>query len=659
MAAILGDLTRKYQNKSILINADIVSIISQIQLTSDLISVRNAVPLTIVLNDLNRKAGDYTQLGIRDYLSLITQIQKNTDAINILSGLPQVTVLGAIFRNCIDNIEPTINDFLFIIDQVQSNRDAILNLPSTYILQVIQGNFNLSTVNVQLFKSNPAAMPVTTATINVTANSINLVYTPPTLQVLWDNIAALADYGHGPVTTNAQGGFFKETTLVNQCANKDVCLGIRSLGNNKPNLHNLLFNGDQSITPTNGLLFFKDEAVNPQFIDRGNFDKYIRFFNGPPNVGYYETNPGSISPNITHPIDFFMGLRYNPHTPDEGVNRIKPLGSTTALEHLTVFDGYSPDIILANGTSLPYYIDSLLHVKVNSDNTWQVWINGVSKGTGTGVSFTTNEWIWGTNSHAMQSHIRFMIVKFGAGGFSAGDVTTIETNSQAIWPWQKPSYPFITELYYGDSSTFDSATKSWQAGRGKIRVFSGGNGIEGTHQYMWYYWRASDPLYTASDGVLTNHGQVPASVNISTIAGGNSVTQISMDGFNLMSAPVSFVTSASATADAVVTNVNANQTKYLAQRTSTATILLHPRGLGCNNYSLNAVTITVSGFTATKIDAPRGQTLVRTTYAAPGQIWDGIQGNNTTVVACITIPFDSAGTPGEMIPSRWIPDNIV
>lgn len=476
-------------------------------------------------------------------------------------------------------------------------------------------------------------------------------------QAAWDAIAALADLGHGPVTTGGAGGYFKETTLTNQCVSGDVCLGLRSFGSNKPNIHNLPFAGTQSITPSNGLLWFKDYAVNPQYIDYGQFDKFLRFFNGPPNVAYYETNPGSVSPNITQPLDLIIGIRYYPHTPDEGVNRIKPMGSTVATEHLVVFDGYSPDITLANGVTLPYYTDCVLRVLVLGDNTWQVWVNGVSQGTGTGVAFSTNEWIYGTNSHAMYCHIRYQIAKFGQ--FSTNDIATIYANSQTIWPWTKPSYPLITELYYGDNSTWDGTAKSWRAGRGHTPVFSGGTGTAGTHKYVWYWFDSGDAtLFPSGDGVLTNHRQIPASVNISTIAAGNSVSTISIDGVTLCSPCGTYATSATATADAIVTLVNGNQTQYLAERRTTATILFHPIGLGCNNYHTNAVTITASGFSPTKIDAPRSQDLVRTTYAVTGQVFDGHAGDNVMKVACIVYPFDSAGAAGEPLPTRWIPDNI-
>lgn len=476
-------------------------------------------------------------------------------------------------------------------------------------------------------------------------------------QVAWDTIAGIADLGHGPATTNGQGGFFKETGLTNQCASGDECKGLRSFGINKPSTHNLPYAGNTSLTPTNALVWFKDLTITnigPRFIDRGNWDKYLEAYNGPPNVFYYET-AGSFTAK-THPIDFIIALRYLPQTADEGVNRIKMI-NPPATQKLSAIDGWSPDITLANGNTYPFYEDCVARVLVRSDQTWEVWINGVSKGTGTATTFSTTEWIWGTNSHILGSHVRYNIVKFGT--FTDPEVALIYANSQVIWPWNtKPSFPYIQEIHYGDATTFDSATKTWTPGRGKTVVFSGGTGTEGATKYIWYYFDSADStLFPSADGVLTNHRQIPSSVNISTIASGNSVTQISIDGFNLMSTSVSFVTSSTATADAIVTNISANQTKYLAERRSTS-ILFHPIGLGCNNYSANAVTITASGFTPTKLDAPRSASLLRTTYAGTGQIFSGVAGSGTIKVTRITYPVDSAGTQGPPIPTAWILDNI-
>lgn len=481
-------------------------------------------------------------------------------------------------------------------------------------------------------------------------------------QAAWDAIVALADYGHGVMSaTSGGGGCYKETSVTNLCANGDECMGLKAFGNLQPTALKLIYKGNLALTPSNALIWWKDfgntTSLAPLYIDRGGGDKYLRMLNGPVNTSYYETDPGSISPNVVHPVDFIMAFRYVPHTPDEGVNRIKTLGSTVATERISAIDGYTPNLTTANGVTYNYYIDNILRVLVRADGTWQIWVNGVSKATGTGGTFSTNEWIWGTSSHVQQCHMRYNLVKFGE--FSSTDIASIYANSQTIWPWQKPSYPFLTEVYYGDNSTFDGTAKAWTVGLGKTPVFTGGTGTAGTHKYLWYWFDSIDTtLFPSADGVLTNVRQIPCSANISTMVAGNSVTQMSIDGFNLMSGAVSFATSATATADAIVSNINANQTKFLAQRRATATILLHPKGVGCNAYATNAITITASGFSPTKLDAPRGITLSRPAYAVTGQVFDGHQGDNIMKVMWVVIPVDSNGVEGEALPSRAIPDNI-
>jgi len=146
-------------------------------------------------------------------------------------------------------------------------------------------------------------------------------------QALWDAIAALADYGHGPRTTNGKGGFFKETTFTTQCSNGDECNGLKSLGGSPPSVPDLPFAGSTSLTPSNALVWWKDLAnttgLMPVYVDRGNWDKYLRFLNGPVNVSYYESNPGSFSA-ITHPLDFILALRYYPHTSADGNSVASP-----------------------------------------------------------------------------------------------------------------------------------------------------------------------------------------------------------------------------------------------------------------------------------------------------------------------------------------------
>lgn len=480
-------------------------------------------------------------------------------------------------------------------------------------------------------------------------------------QSLWDAIASTAHYGNSvfPVTGGG-GGAYKETAITNLCASGDECMGLKAFGSSKPTPSNLLFAGSTALHPDNALVIWKDfgnvNNLAPLYINDGGWDRYLRFWNGPPNIQYLESNPGAFTVKV-QPVDMYMLVRWIPQINDEGFGGIKVLTNNT--EKLSFIDSYTPDITLANGSAYNHYTDSLLRVQVKADNTWQVWINGVSKGTGSGVAFSTTEEWWGTNSHVLGLHVRFRMWVYGA--FSAGDVATIEANAQRIWPWTaKPTYPLLTELYYGDATTWDGSAKSWRMGRGKTVVFSGGNGVEGTHKFMWYYFEGGDAtLFPSADGILTNIRQVPSSAFINTMASGNSLTQVSIDGTNLMSAPVTWTTDLATTAAAIVSNINAFQSGFLAVYKGTGTIQFHPKGVGCNAYHTNAVTVTGSGFTPTKLDAPRSQDLVRTTYAVNGQIWFGKEGTNAISVMGVCFPFDSAGTAGTPLISRDIKDNIV
>jgi hypothetical protein len=473
----------------------------------------------------------------------------------------------------------------------------------------------------------------------------------------WDAITRISDLGHGPLTIDGQGGFFKETTNTTLCENGEEIKGIRSFGINKTSTHNLPYAGNTSLTPANAKVWFKDLTttnIGPRYIDNGGWDKYADIYNGPANVAYYET-AGSFTTK-TEPLDFITFLWYSPQTPDEGVNRVKAL-NPPATQKLSAIDGWAPDIVLADGNNYIPYQNNVARILVRADNTWQVWVNGVSKGTGTGVGFSTTEWIWGTNSHALGVHLQANIAKFGE--FTSDEINTIYTNAQLIWPWATdPKFPFIKEIHYGDATTFDTSTKTWTPGRGKTTSFVGGTGTEGSTTYAWYYYSTTDATRFPIASPIDNHVQIPASINISTIASGNSVTQISIDGFNLMSGSVSYVTSASATADAVVSNVNAFQSRFVATRTSTATILFYPNGTGSNNYAANDITSTTSGFTDTELDAPRGASLNRTTYAVAGQIFDGHEGDNTINIMRVTYPIDNIGTPGPPQASDYIRDNI-
>lgn len=475
--------------------------------------------------------------------------------------------------------------------------------------------------------------------------------------VAYDSITRFANVSlwHGPENTVSEGGFYTDTGLTTLCADGQLIQGLKSGGNSKPSTHNLPFAGSLPSVAT-AKVWYKDlfNTVGPTYFNHGQWDKGMRVHNGPANTEYFET-AGTFSSNKTHPIDIYKVIRYRPNTPDEGVNRMKPRNSTPATERVEEQDGFTPDIATANGSHLVYYVVNLIRTTVQADGSWTEYTNGVLLGSGSAgaTAFSTNEWIWGTSSHAMDCDIMWTGVKWGI--FSASEAAIIERNAAIVWPQTTPKYPFLTDAYQGDATVFNGTTNVWSW---PSVAFIGGNGTQGTTLFMWFCFDSGDVTMFPNADVLENHLQIPPSVNISTIASTNSVTSIDIDGVLMCSPCGTFATSATATADAMVTTINAYQTAFTAQRKSTATIRFWPTGTGCNNYAVNDITIVGSGFSPTSLDAPRGATLDRDTYAVPGQIFDGHEGDNTIKIARMCKPCDSNGVCGEWQSSRWVPDNI-
>lgn len=177
MSTAIGDLTRKYKDRAILVEADLLSIIAQIQYTADVINVSKGRALTTVLGSITRKAADYTQMEIRDYISIINQIQINNDDIASIKGLTPTVVLGLLSRNCQNSIPPTITDFLSIVDQVQLHLDALIVIPAIAPTLVADASiYNFTGLDTGLLRSNPRFMPADTTSFLNTGIGVNLLY---------------------------------------------------------------------------------------------------------------------------------------------------------------------------------------------------------------------------------------------------------------------------------------------------------------------------------------------------------------------------------------------------------------------------------------------------------------------------------------------------
>lgn len=175
MATILGDLVRKYNERSIVIEVDLLSLIAQIQLNTDVIKSALGQPLVTVLGDIVRKTRDYSELDARDYLTIIAQLQQNSDDYATLKLLPKTTILGLLVRNCQNNIKPGLTDFLSIIAQVQVIADLLLNIITpNNTLTAQSGGFTLVGNDINLAISG--RLVIGTGTFNLVGSDVALNY---------------------------------------------------------------------------------------------------------------------------------------------------------------------------------------------------------------------------------------------------------------------------------------------------------------------------------------------------------------------------------------------------------------------------------------------------------------------------------------------------
>lgn len=482
----------------------------------------------------------------------------------------------------------------------------------------------------------------------------NLSYstTLGTKQADFDAIAAIPDIFISPIpTSSGQGGVFKDIALTQPAVNNgDPVLGLKMFGNNPPTVLNLIQKG--TTYARTEPMYHNNKGgtgiLSGVFVDRGNFDKSLQVFNSALNMGYLETDPGSVTP-FTFPIDIIVALKHETRTPDESAHGLFKYESVSG-GRISIFGklasaGYTP------------YEDQVVRFFADAGGNWEIWKNGVSIGTGTGaVAPGTTEYIISTNSHADHHKLRFIAYKIG-GQFTAPQINTIYTKSQALWPWNvKPPYPYIDNLYQADFNIVSGG--NFEFGAGRATTFTGGNGVPGPHRYQWYYADTQDAtLFPGADYRFRVTRQVPATININTMVGGNSISAINMDGINLLGATVNFTTNTATTLTAIAAAINSGpqNTNFLGY-VRNGVVQVHILN---NNWRPDVLTLSTSGFTPTLIQTPRTKQLNRTTYSTAGQIYDGTKLTDSTVwLMCAITPYDSVGTAGEEIYSAWYLSNF-
>jgi hypothetical protein len=488
---------------------------------------------------------------------------------------------------------------------------------------------------------------------NYNKKNISYSTTIAAKQSQFDAIAATADFFLSAIPTGSgQGGAFKNTGLtISASSDGDPVLGLKGFGNNPPTITTLIQTG--TTYARTEPIYHNNKGgtgiLSSIFVDRGNFDKSLQFFNSALNMGYLETNPGGSVTPFNFPIDIIFALRHEPAVYDESAHGLFKNESVSG-GRISIFGKvstawYSP------------YEDQVIRFTSDISGNWQIWKNGVSIGTGTGATAPgLTEYFLGTNSHVDNHKLRYLAYKFG-GTFSAGQLSTIYTNSQALWPWGvPPSYPCIQNLYQATSAIVSGG--NFEFGATLSTTFSGGNGTAGTHQYRWFYADISDAtLFPGGDSRFRVNRQVPATITLTGMTTGNSISAITMDGVPVISSTINFTTDIATTNTAIATAINAGpqSTKFMGY-VRNGVVQVH---ILDNNWRADVLAVTASGFTPSLIQTPRTKQMSRTTYSTTGQVYDGSKLTNSTVwLMCIVTPFDSSGARGEDIRTNWYLSNF-
>jgi len=478
-------------------------------------------------------------------------------------------------------------------------------------------------------------------------------------QSAWDAIAAMASVDHiiGTLkTTGGSGGMYADTALTTEATNNVPVLGIKAFGASPGSIVTMPHPNPTGF-PANSaatLLWFKNETGASSAIaaifDRGDLDKSLRIHNGALGLNEWETNPGSLSPAKTKPIDCIFTLRYTPGVQYEGL--IFPSWYDNG-GNFTIFG-----MATSHGVAAYYYQTIIVRAKIDGAGNGEVWINGVSVHTQAGADFNTTEITVGTNSHTPFIYFYNSVTSFAVGGFTAPQVTSIMTNLAIVAPLGLPTYPILTKCVgIGINQYMGSGwNPSYHNGVDQVPVFTGGSGVAGTHRYQWYYFVTGQPtLFPSADGLLSNHRQVPSSIDLTTLSTGDSLDSLTVDGVNIMSAPVSYAVSTAATVTAIAANINAHQSNYLAVVADSTCIQVHPNN---NNYRSDTLAFTATGFTPTMVQTAKGADLIRATYNVKGQIYFGHLSDATVLNFRVTWPVDSLGVVGEGIASGAVTNNF-
>lgn len=236
----------------------------------------------------------------------------------------------------------------------------------------------------------------------------------------------------------------------------------------------------------------------PIWVNRADDSPYMRVHNG--RRMRFGVN---INPAKDEPVDMIFAFRYMPTIDNEAIGHGLAVRSTY-MEYNHVGGVVNGD----NPASYPnWYQDQVYRMRIDVSSNWVMYKNGVQVGSGTGATIDSAFESIGSNGHPATFHYRYCVYKLGE--FTASELETIYTASQAIAPWTYPKWPHLKDYWTMGSQQWDSVNKVWDINRNKTIIFGGGSGVAGTHTYQWYYWDNTDAVNFPVGNRLDEHLKIP------------------------------------------------------------------------------------------------------------------------------------------------------
>ena len=482
-------------------------------------------------------------------------------------------------------------------------------------------------------------------------------------QAAFDAIVAYADMFHSALPdSSGNGGVYSDDAVTTLVTSGEV-KALKTSGNNTPkNLGTEIHLLTTSSSSTN--VYYRDLApVNrrPFLIDKGNLDAWLDVRNGDLGASVYLTNPGGFNPTVQEEIDVIEFFRYTNVIPYEasGLWRANNTAIQGTLGNVTTTS-------ITTATNWAFNKEYRLRMYSNGAgagaSTTTIWMDDID-GTPIGTASSQNvpswtEWTIGTTSHAMSMQWRLRIVKFGQ--FTTEELADIQSKAESLWPvGTSTNYPSVIGLQPFGSSQWDYANKGWRFGQGQTVTFSGGTGVAGTHLFRFYWQDTTDATLFPEANSLEEHRALPYCFGGAAWTTGQGVDALEINGISLIGSSVEWNTDLDTSLDALVTEINSNQSTFFAYHKAglTGVWIFHITDdffEGDTSVSFTSTCDFVDVLTPPPLTYNDWN---RTDYDQDGYIWDGAVSAQFYVFG-VFIPRDDAGTEGVKFKTARQLDNI-